>query len=187
LPVGETTSHVGGAAGARFERARDALFGGSSVEVSHGRVSAVEVEGERWLVRFDDDGETKKGRDGELEAGAVVLATGGVAAGGIAFVWDPERGAHGFRLPFSAPVALALDGEPGDSGGSLYGASLETRGLGVLERVGIHAAPTGAPLGESRPGLFVAGDAAAARPRTVLEAVRSGIRAARAALLKSRA
>jgi hypothetical protein len=86
-------------------------------------------------------------------------------------------------------VALALDGEPGDSGGSLYGASLEMRGLGVLERVGIHASATGGVLdgNSTAGGLFVAGDAVAARSRTVLEAVRSGIRAARAALLKARA
>lgn len=185
VPVGETTSFVGGAAGARFEKARDALFLASAVNVGRGRVSAIEARGEHWVVRYDAGG----GRDGELEARAVVIATGGVAAGGIAFVWDPQRGAHGFRLPFDAPVALALDGEPGDSGGSLYGASLEMRGLGVLERVGIHASATGGVLdgNSTAGGLFVAGDAVAARSRTVLEAVRSGIRAARAALLKARA
>ena len=185
VPVGETTSFVGGAAGARFEKARDALFQANAINVGRGRVSAIEARGEHWVVRYDDAG---GGRDGELGARAVVIATGGVAAGGIAFVWDPERGAHGFRLPYDAPVALALDGEPGDSGGSLYGASLETRGLGVLERVGIHAAVTGGVLdGDSTAGgLYVAGDAVAARSRTVREAVRSGIRAARAAVLKAR-
>jgi glycerol-3-phosphate dehydrogenase subunit B len=180
---------VGGAAGARFEKARDAVCRASSIEVSRGRVSAIERMGERFVVRFDDGGEKGAGRDGEVEALAVVLATGGVAAGGVAFVWDPERGAHGFRLAYDAPVALALDGEPGDSGGSLYGASLETRGLGVLERVGIHAAATGAVIdgNVNVSGLFAAGDALAERPRTVLEAVRSGIRAARAALPKIQA
>jgi anaerobic glycerol-3-phosphate dehydrogenase len=181
FPVGETTSGVGGAPGARFENARDELFSASSVDTVRARVVAIEPRGPRWLVRFvrDDQGED------ELEAQAVVLATGGVAAGGVAFVWDPVRGAHGFRLPFTAPVELALDGEPGDSGGSLYGASLDVRGLGVLERVGVHADAEGAVFreGARSTGLFASGDALAARPRTVLEAVRSGVAAARAALL----
>ena len=184
VPVGETASFVGGAAGARFENARDALFASSSVETARARVTGLEPQGERWVVRFEsDDGDVRRGD--ELETDAVVLATGGVAAGGIAFVWDPVRGAHGFRLPFDAPVAVALDGEPGESGGSLYGPSLEVRGFGVLERVGVHADARGAVfrMGERSAGLFVAGDALAARPRTIFEAVRSGVEAARGALL----
>ena len=150
-------------------------------------MTAIEARGARWAVRFEgaDDG----GGEEELEAQAVVLATGGVAAGGIELAWVPERGVHGFRLPFAAPVVLSLDGEPGDSGGSLYGASFETRGLGLLERVGVHADVTGTAFrgGVSSAGLFVAGDALAERPRTVLEALRSGIQAGRGALLKARA
>jgi glycerol-3-phosphate dehydrogenase subunit B len=186
IPVGETTSLVGGAAGARFEHARDALLAASSVGVVSARVVRVASRGEGWVVHFAPEDESE--REKELEAEAVVLATGGVAAGGIEFVWEPLRGAHGYRLPFDAPVALALDGEPGDGGGSLYGASLEQRGLAVLERVGIDADARGAvfPAGEHR-GLFAAGDALSARPRTVFEAVRSGIRAARSALLLGQA
>jgi glycerol-3-phosphate dehydrogenase subunit B len=187
LPVGETTSFVGGAAGARFEGARDALFRSQNIESRRARMTAVEGRGERWAVRFEDadDG----GGEGELEAEAVVLATGGVAAGGIELAWVPEHGVHGFRLPFDAPVLLSIDGEPGDSGGSLYGVSLETRGLGLLERVGMHVDVTGNAFhgGVSCAGLLVAGDAVAERARTVLEALRSGIRAGRGALLKARA
>jgi len=183
-PVGETTSFVGGAAGARFENARDALFAARSIETVRGRVGAIAARGESWVVRFDASGDRRE-RD-EIEAAAVVMATGGVAAGGIAFVWDPEHGARGFRLPFDAPVGLALDGEPGDGGGSLYGASLELGGLGVLERVGIDANVSGTArcAGETLKGLYVAGDAVAARPRTALEAIESGIRAGRGALPK---
>jgi glycerol-3-phosphate dehydrogenase subunit B len=188
VPVGETMSFVGGPAGARFENARAALCETQSIDVVRGRVGSVEARGERWVVGFAS-GEHEHEREDELEAAAVVMATGGVAAGGIALVWDPVRGAHGFRLSFTAPVALSLDGEPGDSGGSLYGASLETRGLGVLERVGIDADVSGNALHGKAPvaGLYVAGDALAGRPRTVLEAVESGIRAARDALLKAQA
>jgi hypothetical protein len=149
-------------------------------------MTAIEARGERWVVRFEGADDE---RDEELEAEAVVLATGGVAAGGIELAWVPEHGVHGFRLPFDAPVLLSIDGEPGDSGGSLYGVSLETRGLGLLERVGVHADRDGIAFrgGVSSAGLFVAGDALAERPRTVFEALRSGIRAGRAALLKARA
>jgi glycerol-3-phosphate dehydrogenase subunit B len=192
MPVGETTSAVGGAPGARFENAREALFGAGAVEGVRGRVTEVRARGERWVVGFEragGAGEPRGREDDELEATAVVIATGGVAAGGIEFVWDPERGKHGFRLPFQAPLTLSLDGEPGDGGGSLYGKSLETAGLGLLERVGVHADSSGSVLDgklEVR-GLWVAGDAVSARPRTVLEAVRSGIRAGRGALQKGQA
>jgi hypothetical protein len=195
IPVGETTSAVGGAPGARFENAREALFSAGSIESARGRVTEVRERGERWVVGFErpdvgDASIASRGReDDELEATAVVIATGGVAAGGIEFVWDPERGHHGFRLPFRAPLTLSLDGEPGDSGGSLYGKSLETEGLGVLERVGVHADSSGSALDGkvAVPGLWIAGDALSQRPRTVLEAVRSGIRAGRGALQKGQA
>ncbi|HEX6765763.1 MAG TPA: FAD-dependent oxidoreductase [Polyangiaceae bacterium] len=185
VPVGETTSFVGGAAGARFDNAREALLGARSIEVVRARVESIEPRGDRWAVGFVSGDERE--RNDELEAAAVVMATGGVAAGGIAFVWEPERGANGFRLSFAAPVALCLDGQPGDSGGSLYGPSLEARGLGVLERVGVVAGASGIALRgkDPVPGLYVAGDALAGRPRTVLDAVVSGIRAARDALLKA--
>jgi glycerol-3-phosphate dehydrogenase subunit B len=187
LPVGETTSFVGGPAGARFESARDALFLSHAIESRRGRVTAIEAKGERWVVHFE--GAEDGSGDVDVEAEAIVLATGGVAAGGIELAWVPEQGVHGFRLPFEAPVLLSLDGEPGDSGGSLYGVSLETRGLGLLERVGVYADATGTafPGRVSNAGLLVAGDALAERPRTVLEALRSGIRAGRGALLKARA
>ncbi|HEX6274807.1 MAG TPA: NAD(P)-binding protein [Polyangiaceae bacterium] len=185
VPVGEATSAMGGAAGARFENARDALFAASAIETARARVLGVEPRGDGWLVRFEAD---ERSED-ELEAAAVVLASGGVAAGGIRFVWDPVHGAHGFRLGFEAPVELALDGEPGAGSGSLYGPSLDVRGLGVLERVGVHSDGRCAVFrsGETAAGLFVAGDARAARPRTVLEALRSGVEAGRGALLLSHA
>jgi glycerol-3-phosphate dehydrogenase subunit B len=47
-------------------------------------------------------------------------------------------------------------------------------GLGALERVGILADDVRVA---GAPGLLVAGDVVAARPRTVLEAVRAGVRA----------
>ncbi|HSU41005.1 MAG TPA: FAD-dependent oxidoreductase [Polyangiaceae bacterium] len=173
-PLGETTSPLAGAAGARFERARDRLFMQLGVEVRRGRVGRIAAHGAGWAVELASEVE---GTPSELSAAAVVLATGGVGAGGVVFTWRLPGVVRGFELPFAAPVTLALDGEPAAGGGSLYGPSLETKGLGVLERVGIACDALGRPVGNHDPqtGLFVAGDAVAGRPRTMLEAALAGL------------
>ncbi|HTQ08352.1 MAG TPA: FAD-binding protein [Polyangiaceae bacterium] len=179
LPLGETTSPLGGPAGARFERARDRLWAARRVDVRRARVTAIEMRGARFGVRF----ETPEGTS-ELEAASVVLATGGVGAGGVTFTWSRPGVVRGFEFPLDAPVTLALDGEALGGGGSLYGPSLETLGLGVLERVGVACDDFGRPVGmnsaESR--LFVAGDAVAGRPRTMLEAALAGLAAGNVAV-----
>ena len=115
------------------------------------------------------------------EFSAVVLATGGVAAGGVALERSFERrGGTGFRLSFSAPVALELDSEVLEGVSSLSNIDFVDRGLGALLKVGISAREDGSVRNNS--GLFVAGDAVAGRARTALIAARSGIAAARAAL-----
>lgn len=175
LPLGETTSPMGGPAGARFESARERLFAKQGVEVVRARLRAVRPLGGRWALELAGDG----GEPDELEARSVVLATGGVAAGGLLFTMDPERRERGFTLPFEAPVVVSLDGDVQGGGGSLYGPSLETVGLGALERAGIDADSSGRPrgLGASVGGLLVAGDAVAGRPRTMLEAAVTGLAA----------
>ena len=175
LPLGETTSPPGGPAGARFESARTRLLDAHQVALRNGRVASVSARGGRWAVHFADDG----GTPDELEANGVVLATGGIAAGGIVFTLEPRHGGRGFELPFRAPVVLALDRDIQGGGGSLYGPSLETVGLGVLERVGIFTDADGRPagVGDEAAGLFAAGDAVAGRPRTMLAAAVAGLRA----------
>jgi len=182
LPLGETLSPLGGAAGARFEAARDRLLAARGVAVRRARVTRVETRGTRFVLALDADAGGDEAR--ELEAAAVVLATGGVGAGGIAFTWTRPGVVSGFELPFSAPVALALDGETLGGGGSLYGPSLETVGLGALERVGIACDRLGRPVGTNSPesGLFVAGDAVSGRPRTMLEAALTGLAAGNVAV-----
>jgi anaerobic glycerol-3-phosphate dehydrogenase len=174
VPLGETTSPLGGAAGARFETARDRWFAAHGVQVRRGRVTRVSARGSRWAVELCDDGDE---RTSELEAAAVVLAAGGVAAGGVTLTWRLPDVVRGFELPFAAPVSLALDGEVLGGGGSLYGPSLETKGLGALERVGIRCDALGRPVGNSgaENGLFVAGDAVAGRARTMLAAALGGL------------
>jgi glycerol-3-phosphate dehydrogenase subunit B len=180
LPLGESTSLMGGAAGARFERARDRLLAARGVDVRQARITHVSARGPRYGVELEPEATAPGGaRRVELDARAVVLATGGVGAGGVAFTWTPPSVIRGFELPFAAPVTLALDGEELGGGGSLYGPSLETIGLGALERVGIACDALGRPVGQNpgETGLLVAGDAVSGRPRTMLEAALTGLRA----------
>jgi len=170
--VGETTSAPGGVSGARFEGARDRLLS-RVADVKRARVARLEPTALGFRV------ETEAGVGQEFSA--VVLATGGVAAGGVLLErsYEHPRGS-GFRLSFAAPVALELDGEIVEGVSSLAGVDFVARGLGALLKVGIAVTETGAARGS--PGLFVAGDAIAGRPRTALCAAQSGLAAAQRAL-----
>jgi glycerol-3-phosphate dehydrogenase subunit B len=178
VTVGETTSGTGGAAGARFEFARDALLAKLGVSVHRGRVKELAERDGRFLVVTEADPEGSAPAL-SLEARAVVVAVGGVAAGGISLTWQPDHAQRGFELGFRAPFLLALDGEVLAGSGSLYGLSLEARGLGAIERVGIALNERGNALvtGGMPDGLYAAGDSVAGRPRTALEAARSGLSA----------
>jgi glycerol-3-phosphate dehydrogenase subunit B len=171
-PVGETTSAPGGTSGARFEAARDRLLS-RVAEVKRARVARLEPSPLGFRI------ETEAGEVQDFSA--VVLATGGVSAGGVALERSfDRRGGSGFRLSFSAPVALELDGEIVEGVSSLASIDFVERGLGALLKVGIAVTESGAARGA--PGLFVAGDAVAGRPRTALLAAQSGLSAARRAL-----
>lgn len=181
LPVGEVTSPLGGPAGARFDAASRRLLEAVSVKRRDARVLRVSRRENRWSVEIEDDA-------GERQIwafDAVVLAVGGVAAGGIALDADPERGRNGFRLSLAAPVRLSLDGEVSGQFSSLFGPNFETTGFGPLERVGVEVSSQGWVLSDAGPeiGLAAAGDCVSARPRTVFEAVRSGCAAARTVTL----
>jgi glycerol-3-phosphate dehydrogenase subunit B len=170
--VGETTSAPGGAAGARFERARERLLA-ERAEVKRARVAQIQPSASGFRVTTDE-------REA-AEFSAVVLATGGVAAGGVALERSFERrGGTGFRLSFEAPVAIELSGEIVEGVSSLSSVDFVERGLGALLEVGIAVDESDAARGNR--GIFVAGDARAGRPRTALAAAQSGIAAARRAL-----
>jgi len=172
VPVGETTSAPGGAAGARFENLRDRLLA-RIADVTRGHLNRIEREGNGYRLHV---------RDRAPEPfSIVVLATGGVAAGGVALERSFERrGGTGFRLSFAAPVALELDSEVVEGVSSLASVDFVERGLGALLKVGIATKADGSAL--DNPGIFVAGDAIAGRPRTALMAAHSGFEAARSAL-----
>ncbi len=169
-PVGETCSPPGGVAGARFERQRARVLEAAGVSVSAREVEALTPEGEVVLV----DGE-------RVRADAVVLALGGVVAGGIVLgPPGPEHaGGAAFRLGVRAEAEFELDGVKLDGASTLHGIDFTARGLGALERVGV--ACQGAALSGHR-RVFAAGELRAGEPRTALHAMLSGLRAAQAAL-----
>lgn len=170
--IGEITSPPGGVAGARFEVARDELLQAAGIAVVRDVVSAVKVSGAGCLVEL---------RSGEpCGADVVVLASGGVTAGGVRMAQPaPSSGqGPGFELSYAAPVELELDGQKCGRSSSLYGLDLQALGMDVLRRIGI---ATDGPRALGSPYVFVAGDARAGGVHTVLHAASSGIAAARAA------
>jgi hypothetical protein len=169
VPIGETTSPPGGPAGARFERMRGSVLEQAGAKLVCGRVSDLAPDGSGFRVELEEEA---------LSADGVVLAIGGVAVDGIRLDGPPHlpAGDACFRTSLNAPVELELDGAPLDQVSSMYGVDLSIHGLGLLERVGIAADGVAA---RGAPGVFVAGDCLAGRPRTVLEALRAGLAAAR--------
>jgi glycerol-3-phosphate dehydrogenase subunit B len=182
--VGEVLTGVGGPAGLRFEAARDRVLEAAGVALEFGRVASIEGLDGGYVVAVE-------GEDVPRAADAVVLATGGVAAGGIVYSAPemragrdaPDRGSAAFSLSLDAPVALRAQGRRLDIVSSLHGPALDEVAWPVdadpsfLEAIGVDCDARGA----ARPGLYVAGDAVGDAPRTVLEAVASGLRAAAAA------
>lgn len=184
LPVGETLSALGGSAGLRFERARDRLLASLDVVAQPGRVMAVRGEAGRAIVELEGDA--------MLDANVVVLATGGVAGGGILL---SKSSLHGladdashrepiFVPSLEGPSVLAAQGRPLLLPSSPYGpdfeqlAFSETQGRSRLESVGFFTSKDARALradGDPIDWLVVGGDAVADRPRTALEAIRTGL------------
>ncbi|HEU5077292.1 MAG TPA: hypothetical protein VFU02_24040 [Polyangiaceae bacterium] len=164
VPVGETTSPPGGPAGARFVRARNTLFEKHAVPVRNGSVQRVLRRGRRWEVLLD-------GGD-LLHADAVVVAVGGVAAGGIVLEPTAQQTSHAsFRLSLTAPVDMFIKQKRLENVASAHGFDFAAHGVGVLEHVGARPKP-------DEEGLYLAGDVMAGRPNTVLAAVEMGVAAA---------
>jgi hypothetical protein len=177
VPVGECLPVVGGVFGARFRARRDALFARASAEVLSGHVARVVPSGAGFEVHLED---SAKGRT--LRADAVVLAVGGVMAGGVEFGPLPGAGAppwpyQHFSLGLELPVPLEIGGKPIEAVSTPFGIDLSVAGLDTLERVGVRGDS------ESRTalaGLFAAGDIVADRPRSLWEAITSGLSAGHA-------
>ncbi len=167
LKLGEVTSPPGAAAGARFEKARSRLFEQLSIESRGDAVVRVtSFDGTRHEVSTD------VGTNGPFDG--IVLASGGLVGGGVSLVSSGALGGA-FRLSFEAPVQLGYDGEAIDHASAAYGFDPVTAGGAWIERVGVLAAASG----RGAPGIYVAGDVVADRPRTVLSAAMDGLRVAR--------
>ncbi len=170
---------LGSPAGLRFEAARDRLLDTLGVKRVRSRVTR--VEGEASLTV------SLAGGEAPLAATAVVLALGGIAAGGLVYA-PPERaagidlppaGRAPFELSLQAPVALSADGAARMSVvASMHGPELDVSAWpidgrpGALEAVGVLCSGVRAGV-----GIHAAGDVVAGRARTVLEAVTSGLAA----------
>lgn len=183
VPVGEALVGAGSPAGLRFEAARDALLKVIGAAQRSARVRSIEADPESSgggvTVHLDRD-------DVALTADAVVLAIGGLAGGGIAYV-PPERGAGAdlpprgavpFALSLVAPVTLGDARVALGVVSSMQGPELDVAAWpsgdrpGALETIGIRCAGV-----RAAPGIFAAGGAIAGRTRTVLDAVTTGLRA----------
>jgi glycerol-3-phosphate dehydrogenase subunit B len=172
--VGEALVGVGSAAGLRFEAARDRLIERLGVRWLRARaVRASRADGKILL--------SLSAGDAPLVADVLVLAVGGLTGGGVRYAPAereagadlPPRGA----TPFELSLQVEVDHPPGIVS-SLHGPELDLvawpyRGeMGALEAAGVRC--DGVRVAE---GIHAAGDVIAGRPRTVLEAVASGIRA----------
>jgi glycerol-3-phosphate dehydrogenase subunit B len=185
-PVGEILAGVGSAAGLRFEAARRALLARMGVALEKREVVTVDPDAGEVRVELAGEGERATIAD------AVVLAAGGLGAGGV--VYDPPEAAAGrgfpgsgrcaFRVAFAAPVQMRAHGRRLERVGSVHGPALDEVAWptdadpGLLEAVGVAVDDDGVRCG---PDLYAAGDLVADAPRTLLRAVESGLRAGAAA------
>jgi len=185
VPVGEVLGDVGGAAGLRFEAARASLLQTVGVRTIPYRVVGLTCGDEIHLTL--ENGE-------EVVTDRVVLAVGGVAAGGV--VYDapeqhagtdiPERGGPPWRLSVDLAAPMQAHGRVLDVVGSIHGPPLDQVAWpvdadpGFLEAVGVRCDGL-AVLGANGGRIVAAGDVVADKPRTVLQAVFSGVRAGAAA------
>jgi hypothetical protein len=184
---GEATGLPGGAAGARFERARDRLLSSGRVRRVRGRALGVAPHAGHWSIALEGGA--------SIEAIAVVLATGGLLGGGIEYHPAdsvvaqalPPQATMPFRLALQCPgVELAAAGRVLDVSSSLFGLPGEALAWHdednpLLERIGVRTDATGRVAGDGPPGLFAAGDLVADAARTWLRAFASGVRAGTAA------
>lgn len=182
VPCGEVLGDPAGPSGERFVHSRDAALAKASVLVSRGRVAA---------LSRDDDGLFVTLANGDvIRASSVVVAIGGVAAGGIVYTPSaaiaatalPPHPRPTFSLSIESALAIGVDGHPFLVPGSMFGIAPEELALPygsttVLERVGVLAESARA----IDPGVHVAGDVLEGRPRTWLDALASGTAAGLAA------
>lgn len=173
VPCGEVLTPLDGPCGARFERARDRCFAATAIETVPGRVKQIEARSRDDAPKYVALVEARR-----IEADVVIVATGGLLGGGLAYT---PGAAATFTLTYGAAVAIGHDGHPLVVPGSVFGAPPESlvwphedsplsERVGVLTREGLRAGDD----------IYAAGDAVADAPRTLLAAFASGTAAGRA-------
>ena len=172
-PLGEVLSAPGGPAGFRFEAARGAWLERARIQVRRGSVLGIARSGTSFEVTVSTEGSTVRLDPAPSE---IVLASGGVAGGGIRFLAGTGPAARSFSLSVEVPLPLRLGGREVTLESGVLGADLQSLGRGALETVGVLADEAQRTL---VPGLYAAGDVVTDRPRAALEAIYAGIAAAR--------
>jgi glycerol-3-phosphate dehydrogenase subunit B len=183
VPCGEIVVGLSGPYGFRFAAARNRAFARANVTAYTAFATAI-LDGESTVV-VEVEGAAP------MSADVAVIAAGGLLGGGI--IYEPSEAIEGGELPLSphptvrsaigdAPVGV--HGAAFDLPGSLFGVAPENLAWpwserGVLERAGVLVGEGGLIAGKQR--VFAAGDLVADRPRTWLEAARSGLAVAAAA------
>ena len=179
-PIGETLSEPGGAAGARFEAARDAWLASAGLTVEHASVRSVRWRGSSYeVLATRDDGELHALADGvDTHIEEVVLAIGGVVGGGIRFLAGGGPEGRSFSLSLDAQLPVRLAGREVALSSGALGVDLQQLGVDALTLVGVSVDER---MLARAPALYAAGDVVEGRPRCALDAIDSGLEAARAA------
>ncbi|MGH7330744.1 MAG: hypothetical protein ACREJX_20535, partial [Polyangiaceae bacterium] len=175
---GEAMTGLASSSGARFERARDRAFSSLEIDVVSGWAKSARARGDAWTITLEDDS--------WIEADALVLATGGLVGGGLAYA--PATSESAGELPSAARptlrstlecrVAIGESGAIATAPSTLFGAQPEAIAWPFspdpwLDRAGVLVSEDGAARGAA-PGLFACGDLVADRARAWLAALSSG-------------
>jgi glycerol-3-phosphate dehydrogenase subunit B len=183
VPCGEALVDLAGPSGLRFERARDRALRVAGVVRTAERVASIVFDG-RWRAELESGD-----LDGKSEVDSVVLATGGLVGGGLAYCPSesilatelPPSAARLLRATVEGPLLVGVRGLPLEAPSSLFGAAPESHAWpfvedSLLENAGVLVDDSGR-VRAAPAGLFAAGDVVADRPRTWLSALSSGARA----------
>ncbi len=174
---GEAISGLAGPSGARFSAARDRALAKAGIGKIAGWAKAARASKTGWRVDLE--------RDAWLDADAVVLATGGLVGGGLAYspaaAELPPNATPTIRSTVLCDVVLGERDAPIGPASSFFGAQPEALAWPFasdawIERVGILVDASGKTRGTPG-GLFACGDALADRPRAWLDAFVTGANA----------
>jgi glycerol-3-phosphate dehydrogenase subunit B len=174
---GEAISGLAGPSGARFNAARDRALAKAGVGKIVGWAKGARASKTGWRVDLE--------RDAWLDADAVILATGGLVGGGLAYspaaAELPPNATPTIRSTVACDVILGERDEPIGPASSFFGAQPEAIAWPFahdawIERVGILVDASGKTRGTPE-GLFACGDALADRPRAWLDAFVTGANA----------